>query len=447
MSSSKLGNCPFHASRRDLLKGLGLAAGGGLAAGLIQNQAVAAEPAARHHVTDAPVGSGNLDQRQPYLGVHQAGIVTPRPSCGMIAAFDALAHRPEDLEKLLRRLTERIALLTQGGRMPQLDPKLPPPDSGILGPEVKPDNLTITVSLGSSFFDDRPWLAPLKPRKLVRMTKFPNDALDRSICHGDITLQLCANTQDTTIHALRDIVKNLSDQMVLRWKQEGNVPAIQPSADGTVQSARNFLGFRDGSANPDSEDDALMKRIVWVDESSGEPHWATGGTYQVVRIIRNFVERWDRTPLGEQERIIGRVKASGAPLGNGETEFDLPEYSQDPEGKMTPLDAHIRLANPRTPGSEENLILRRPFNYSNGVTKSGQLDQGLLFICYQADLEKGFITVQQRLDGEPLEEYLKPVGGGYFYTLPGIVDENDYLGRQLVQAVAENSSMRSSNQE
>jgi deferrochelatase/peroxidase EfeB len=78
--------------------------------------------------------------------------------------------------------------------------------------------------------------------------------------------------------------------------------------------------------------------------------------------------------------------------------------------------------------------LRRPFNYSNGVTKSGQLDQGLLFIAYQSDLEKGFITVQKRLDGEPLEEYIKPVGGGFFFTLPGVANERDFLGRTLLEA-------------
>ena len=103
---------------------------------------------------------------------------------------------------------------------------------------------------------------------------------------------------------------------------------------------------------------------------------------------------------------------------------------------MTPLDAHIRLANPRQPATEENLILRRPFNYSNGVARSGQIDQGLLFIVYQADLEKGFITVQNRLNGEPLEEYIKPVGGGYFFVLPGVREAGGYLGQQLVAAVA-----------
>jgi deferrochelatase/peroxidase EfeB len=178
-----------------------------------------------------------------------------------------------------------------------------------------------------------------------------------------------------------------------------------------------------------------MDRVVWVGQEEGEPAWANGGSYQVVRIIRNFVERWDRTPFGEQERIMGRTKLTGAPLDRREgSEFDVPDYVRDPEGKATPMDAHIRLANARDEASKANIILRRPFNYSNGVTRSGQLDQGLLFICYQADLQKGFVAVQRKLNGEPLEEYIKPVGGGFFFTLPGIRDASDYVGSSLIAA-------------
>ena len=81
-----------------------------------------------------------------------------------------------------------------------------------------------------------------------------------------------------------------------------------------------------------------------------------------------------------------------------------------------------------------NLILRRPFNYSRGVTRAGQLDMGLLFICFQADLEKGFVTVQQRLNGEPLEEYIKPVGGGFYFVLPGVQASDGYLGQGLIES-------------
>lgn len=419
---------PTSTSRRRVLIGLG-AAGGALTGSLMAGAPARADG---ENVTNAPI-SDKTQERQPFYGLRQSGIVTPRPANGMIASFDVLAGSPSDLVRMFQTLTERIAFLTQGGEPPALDPKLPPADNGILGPVVPPDNLTITVSVGASLFDDRYGLKPYKPARLIRMTSFRNDALDAALCHGDLSLQISSNTADTNIHALRDIVKKLPDLLLLRWKQEGSVPALPVKAGLPPESARNFLGFRDGSANPSPNDTDMMERIVWVQPDSDEPGWATHGSYQAVRIIRNFVERWDRTPLQEQQNIIGRHKATGAPMQGG-TEHDVPDYANDPEGKVTPLDAHIRMANPRTHGSAANLILRRPFNYSNGVTKSGQLDQGLLFIAYQSDLEKGFITVQKRLAGEPLEEYIKPVGGGFFYTLPGAANERDFLGRTLLEA-------------
>lgn len=420
---------PVSLDRRQLLGTLGGVAFAGLA------KPAAAQPNAPAHVADAPLSALTQD-RVPFHGLHQAGVTTPRPAAGMLASFFVLAETREGLERLFRTLTARIAFLTQGGPQIDPDPKLPPAGSGILGPVVPPDALTVTVSVGASLFDQRYGLAPFKPKRLQQMPPHPNDALDGALCHGDLSIQFCANTPDANIHALRDIIKNTPDLLVLHWKQEGSVPPIPASNGAPPESARNFLGFRDGSANPDSADAALMDGIVWVQAASDEPAWAAGGTYQAVRIIRNFVERWDRTPLQEQEAIFGRVKATGAPLDGGHSEHDVPDYAKDPQGKRTPLDAHIRLANPRTPQSKDNLILRRPFNYSNGVTKSGQLEMGLLFICYQADLERGFITVQKRLDGEPLEEYIKPIGGGFFYTLPGVRDEQDWLGRTLLQARA-----------
>lgn len=434
MSDSDNTQNEINLQRRRVLLGMGVA-GAALAGSALSCPAMAASGAANAQVTQAPSSDKTQDHHE-FHGQHQNGIVTPRPAAGMLVSFDVLATDRADLERLFRTLNERIAFLTKGGPVTQVDPKLPPTDSGILGPVVTPDNLTVTVSVGESLFDERYGLGSVKPKHLSRMQGFPNDALEPAFCHGDLSLQFCANTADTNIHALRDIVKNLPDLLLVRWKQEGTVPPQAPTKPGVPpQSARNFLGFRDGSANPDSNDNTLMNSIVWVQPGSDEPKWAVDGSYQAVRIIRNFVERWDRTPLQEQQSIFGRNKASGAPM-DGHHETDVPDYSKDPEGKVTKLDAHIRLANPRTAETSKNLILRRPFNYSNGVNKNGQLDMGLLFICYQSNLENGFIAVQTRLNGEPLEEYLKPIGGGYFFTLPGVRDDKDFIGRSLLNAAA-----------
>ncbi len=431
MKNPESDNAPHSPQRRRVLLGLG-AAGAALAGSSLSGNALAAATA---QVTEAP-NSDKTQDHNAFHGIHQNGIVNPRPAAGMMVAFDVLAADREDLERMFRTLNERIAFLMTGGPVAEVDPKLPPLDSGILGPVITPDNLTITVSVGESLFDERFGLTAVKPKRLSRMTGFPNDALEASSCHGDLSIQFCSNTPDTNIHALRDIVKNLPDLLLVRWKQEGTVPAQAPKKPGQpAESARNFLGFRDGSANPDSNNQKTMNELVWVQPGSDEPAWAANGSYQAVRIIRNFVERWDRTPLQEQESIFGRTKSTGAPM-DGKVESDVPNYAADPHGKKTRMDSHIRLANPRTPETQRNLILRRPFNYSNGVNKNGQLDMGLLFICYQSDLEKGFITVQTRLNGEPLEEYLKPFGGGYFFTLPGVTSDKDFIGRSLLAAAA-----------
>ena len=372
-------------------------------------------------------------EKQPFYGEHQAGILTPQQASMMLVAFDVLASDKADLQRLFRLLTQRIAFLTEGGPAPETpNPRLPPMDSGILGPFIAPDNLTITVSLGDSLFDDRFGLRAQKPKKLQKMERFPNDALVSSLSHGDLLVQICANTQDTVIHALRDLIKHTPDLLSVRWKREGFISDHAARSKGK-ETPVNLLGFKDGTANPDSSDNALMDKVVWVTNDQAEPAWAVGGSYQAVRIIQFHVEFWDRTPLKEQQTIFGRDKQTGAPLGM-HNEHDVPDYASDPGGDVIALDSHIRLANPRTPETQSSLMMRRGYSYSLGVTNAGQLDMGLLFVCYQHDLEKGFLTVQKRLNGEALEEYIKPIGGGYFFVLPGVKDQNQYLGQALLEA-------------
>ncbi|MCH3721337.1 Dyp-type peroxidase, partial [Campylobacter coli] len=81
-------------------------------------------------------------------------------------------------------------------------------------------------------FDERFGLQAQKPLRLQKMTRFPNDALDAGLCHGDLLLQICANTNETVIHALRDIIKHSPDLLSVRWKREGFISAHAARSKG-----------------------------------------------------------------------------------------------------------------------------------------------------------------------------------------------------------------------
>jgi deferrochelatase/peroxidase EfeB len=417
-------------SRRAFLgtAALGTVVVGGAAAGGIKL-------ASTGHKQASDEGPGPRPTRG-FRGSHQIGVLEhPRPH-GLLAAFTCVDGSRAALAETFRGLSEEVDTLLSGRVPMQTDRALPPPDSGVLR-EVTDPGLMATVSVGASLFDERYGLADRKPRELVPMPFLTNDRLDPARSHGDVLINLQGKEPDVCVHALRRVMRRTRSGLVLKWMQDTFTRPDAIPKVGQTQS-RNLLGFKDGTANPDAADEALMDRLVWTstaDTAAGakdrEPAWTAGGTYQVTRIIRMLVERWDRASLEEQESIFGRHKVSGAPL-TGRRETDIPDYPADPDGKVIPFTAHIRLANPRDSRTKDKVLLRRGMSYARGMDAAGQLDQGLAFVSYQRRLSH-FLEAQKRLKGEPLEEYIRPEGGGFFYVLPGVVEIGDWLGRSLIE--------------
>lgn len=315
---------------------------------------------------------------RPVLG--QPGVVTPARSMTALAAFDVTARDRNGLAETLRACGS------------------PVPDA------------TMTVAVGASLFDGRFGLE--RPRHLTSMPSFRNDVLDPQWCQGDLLVQVSADSRQAIDAALARRIPGVTP----RWRLTGFHP------DG---ESRNLFGFREGTGNPDIADARAMDQYVWVQPGDDEPEWCVGGTYQVVRFIRLAMPIWDAEPVPVQERVFGRRKDSGAPLGQ-EDEGAKPDFASDPQGRVIALDAHIRRANPRTADSEAHRILRRGHSY-----RLSDEDVGQIFVCYQRDLESGFATIQRRLAGEALERYTLPFGGGYFFVLPAGMD-GDHLGRAML---------------
>jgi deferrochelatase/peroxidase EfeB len=86
--------------------------------------------------------------------------------------------------------------------------------------------------------------------------------------------------------------------------------------------------------------------------------------------------------LSDQENTIGRVKATGAPLGRAHEHDVVPLTARRDGEPLIPTDAHIRLAAPTE--NHGVRLLRRGYSFTDGIDPvTNQLDAGLFFVAFQ----------------------------------------------------------------
>lgn len=365
----------------------------------------------------------------PFYSKHQAGITTAAQDRLHFAAFDVSDISRTELVSLLKDWSAAAARMTAG--KPVGDGAVggrhdaPPDDTGE-AMDLPAAGLTITFGFGPSLFDHRFGLADKRPAALIDLPHFPGDALIDELVGGDLCIQACSDDPQVAVHAIRNLSRIAFGRASIRWSQLGF--GRTSSTTRAQVTPRNLFGFKDGTANVKAEDIAQVTDNVWV-ESGDSAAWMTGGSYLVSRKIRMTIETWDRTALREQERVIGRSKADGAPLSGG-SEFTEPDFAKKADGDVV-IDkgAHVRLSHPKQ--NDGAVLLRRGYNFVDGNDALGRLSAGLFFIAFQRDPRTQFVPIQLRLaKNDQMNEYIRHVGSGIFAVPPGAAS-GGYVGQTL----------------
>jgi deferrochelatase/peroxidase EfeB len=410
-------------SRRGVLTGAVVAGLGGIAVGAAGGAAAtrAAAPEAA-----APEDAVDLSASHPYYGQgHQGGVSTePQRHCVFMTFRFADAADRRALQTVLARWSAASSVLQQGkpvGAVAPTSEVQPPADTGeAFG--LSPASLTVTIGLGPNVFTDRFGLTARKPTVFGALPTLNGDFLQPELTGGDLSVQACADDPQVCYHAVRNLARLGRGTVYPYWAVLGFGRA---SSGPNQQTPRNLLGFKDGTRNVST--DQQYDQFVWV-AGSDQP-WMNGGTYQVVRKIRMLMETWDADRVGNQQRIFGRHKETGAPL-TGSGEQDTPDFAARDTAGAPVIDprAHIAVAAHENNGG--TLIRRRSYNYTDGLDANGQLNAGLLFVSYQND-PGSFIKLQNRLGANDLlNEYIRHIGSAVF-AVPPAPEEGHYVGQPL----------------
>ncbi|KAI1860788.1 uncharacterized protein JN550_011250 [Neoarthrinium moseri] len=258
--------------------------------------------------------------------------------------------------------------------------------------------------------------------------------------HGVILVAAnCKSVLDQTLDHIKKIFKVGDAQAGII-----EIKTLEGSTRPDEEDGHEHFGFNDGLSQPSIKDfdtdpqpgqKTIDSGVILLGRDGDakkdtRPSWACEGSFLAFRYLRQLVPEFnkflednilviDGTPVPELlgARMVGRWK-SGASVQQTPTQDD-PEFvdpsvnqafTHDKNSQvMCPFAAHTRKTNPRgdIPDSAiaPSRILRRGIPFGPEVTdeekaakKSSddeKLERGLLFACYQSNLDKGFRFVQQ----------------------------------------------------
>lgn len=208
-----------------------------------------------------------------------------------------------------------------------------------------------------------------RPARLHRLPEYKGAKHVAPSTPGDVFLHLRASRMDLCFELSRQIMGKL----------DGAVTAADETHGFRYFDARSMVGFVDGTENPVGAEAA--EAAVTGDE---DPDFA-GGSYVIVQKYLHDMTAWERTPVEEQERIIGRHK------------FDDIELSDDEK----PANAHNAVTNIEDENGNELKIVRVNMPFGN----PGKGEFGTYFIGYARDPAITERMLHNMFIGDPIGNY------------------------------------------
>lgn len=199
---------------------------------------------------------------------------------------------------------------------------------------------------------------------------------------GDLLFHIRAARPDLCFALTAEIMKRL----------RGAATVQDETQAFAYYDARNLLGFVDGTENPVGADAAEAALI-----GDEDPEFR-GGSYAIVQKYLHDVAAWERLTTEEQERVMGRTKATGL-------ELDAPGSHKDVNTVLGP------------DGTEQR-ILRAAMPFG----RPGRGEFGTYFIAYARDPQLTETMLRRMFAGtpaggpDPLLDFSRAVTGTLFFV-------------------------------
>jgi deferrochelatase/peroxidase EfeB len=399
----------------------------------------------------------------------QSGITNRPPEHALIVAFDLIgidAATNQSTLTALREISQRELRSDLDDQGPTTAKDQPSPETGELGFHDGYDraHLTITLGIGKTGFDKLGVAADQQPQDLVTIPWGTlGDTTVLNPTNGDLVLQVCSDDVYVCEHVVRRVEEELGAGLSIVWAQLGSQRYTTRQGRTSREEGRALAGFIDGTSNLNPRHEPDDASLVFVDPGSvgtypqipvsqspgyggqpgtefpadlrpaptTEPAWTQQGTYMVVRGSLQTITAWDDLPLGEQEKVIGRFKYSGAFLDLADDPArveETPVFASDPASTTVPVDSHVRKTNPRRPEDADRRIFRR--GYPLVIANESGLGRGLLFVAFARTTSTQFEFIMRAWmrnvnfpqPGAGADRLLAfdqtVVAGGYFFVPP-----------------------------